>query len=154
MRRRVTRYHIREPECTLEQPRLHLRKRRHLPPSAPCEPSAKRADGPRVAGISCTSNFRAVVGSCAWAPSGSTRLTPSGHRDAIICFLPGARTRELSGKVLGRAPGIAMPGVATLNAVPGLGSFSLFGRNCVHGPALTLVRKGEALVAVFGDLGA
>src|SRR3981081_1647705 len=47
-----------------------------------------------------------------------------------------------------------MPAAATLNAVPGLGSFSLFGRNCVHGPALTLAREREALVALFGDLGA
>src|SRR6202163_710160 len=49
---------------------------------------------------------------------------------------------------------MAMPGVATLNTVPGLGSVSLFGRNCVHGPALTLAREREALVALFGDLGA
>ena len=45
-----------------------------------------------------------------------------------------------------------MPGVATLNAVPGLGSFSLLGRNRVHGPALTLAREHEALVALLGDL--
>jgi len=45
-----------------------------------------------------------------------------------------------------------MPGVATLNATPGQSSSSLFGRNYVHGPALTLARECEALVALLGDL--
>src|SRR6267378_8679725 len=48
----------------------------------------------------------------------------------------------------------ALPGVATLDAAPGQASLSLFGRNCVHGPALTLAREHEALVALLGDLGA
>ena len=45
-----------------------------------------------------------------------------------------------------------MPGVATLDAAPGQSSLSLFGRNWVHRPALTLAREQEALVALLGDL--
>ena len=45
-------------------------------------------------------------------------------------------------------------GSCGLNAAPGQGSSSLFGRNWVHGPALTLAREHEALVAVLCDLGA
>src|SRR6476620_3642879 len=47
-----------------------------------------------------------------------------------------------------------MPGAATLNAAPGQGTSSLFGRDCVHGATLTFAREHEALVAVLGDLGA
>src|ERR1700730_18441911 len=47
-----------------------------------------------------------------------------------------------------------MPGVATFDAAPGQGSSSLFGRDCVHGAALTLAREHEALVTLLGDLGA
>src|SRR3984893_8151054 len=36
---------------------------------------------------------------------------------------------------------------------PGQGSLSLFGRDCVHGAALTLARGHEALVAPLADLG-
>jgi hypothetical protein len=36
--------------------------------------------------------------------SGSRSAFDPGHRDAIICFLPGAQTRELSGKVLEGRP--------------------------------------------------
>jgi hypothetical protein len=41
-----------------------------------------------------------------------------------------------------------------MNTAPGQGSSSSFGRNCVHGPALTFAREHEALVALFGYLGA
>ena len=45
-----------------------------------------------------------------------------------------------------------MPGAATLNAAPGQGSSSLFGRDCVHGPALACAREHETLVTVLRDL--
>src|SRR6516165_9168453 len=41
-----------------------------------------------------------------------------------------------------------------MDAAPGHGLPSLLGRNRAHGSALALAREREALVALFGDLGA
>src|SRR4029450_4944613 len=78
---------------------------------------------------------------------------PQAVIEAIICFLSGARTREISAKS-STCGGIAVPGAARMNDAPGQGRSSSFGRNCVHGSAPTFAREHEALVALLGDLGA
>src|SRR5258705_10160069 len=67
---------------------------------------------------------------------------PQAVIEAIICLLSGP------------CGGIDVPGAARMNAAPGQGSSSSFGRNCVHGSAPTFAREHEALVALLGDLGA
>lgn len=47
-----------------------------------------------------------------------------------------------------------MPGVTTLDATPDQELSGLFGRDRVRGPTLTVAREREALVVLFGDLGA
>src|SRR5437660_1732220 len=57
-------------------------------------------------------------------------------------------------EVVGQELSWRLPGAAKLDAAPRRGWLDLFGRNRVHGPTLTTVREREALVALFGDLGA